>query len=63
LNAGPGGFVMAKLEGDEFALISGETAMERIREIVRRYIPDDVSLVDTFLESRRAEAEREAVDD
>jgi hypothetical protein len=63
LDAGPGGVVMAKLKDDEFTLISADTAMNRIREIVRRHIPDNVSLVDTFLESRRAEAEREAADD
>jgi hypothetical protein len=59
LDAGPGSAVMAKLENGEFRLISLDTAMDRIREIVRRYVPDNVSLVDSLIASRRADAARE----
>jgi hypothetical protein len=54
-----GGVVMAKLEGDEFKLISSTTGVRRAQEIVRRYIPGDVSLVDELIAERRREAERE----
>jgi hypothetical protein len=63
LDAGPGGIVMAKLKGDEFTLISADTAMERIREVVARYIPKDVNLADSLIASRRAEAAREEAGD
>jgi hypothetical protein len=53
------GVVMAKLEGDEFRLISSTTAVRRAQEIVRRYVPDGVSLVDELIAERRREAERE----
>ena len=53
LKAGPGGVVMAMLEGDAFKLVSVETAMEEARRIVAKYIPKDVSLVDSFLANRR----------
>lgn len=54
-----GGAVMARLEGEEFKLISAATALRRAQEMVRRYVPDDVSLVDELLADRRREAERE----
>lgn len=54
-----GGAVMARLDGEEFKLISPATAWRRAQEIVRRYIPDDVDLVGELLAERRREAERE----
>ncbi len=54
-----GGAVMARLEGDEFKLIGVMTGLRRAQEMVRRYIPDDVSLVDELLADRRREAQRE----
>ncbi|MFI4973576.1 MAG: AbrB/MazE/SpoVT family DNA-binding domain-containing protein [Caulobacterales bacterium] len=58
--AEPGRGVMARLDGEEFKLISSETAMRRVRELVQRIIPADVDLVEQLLADRRAEAEREA---
>ena len=58
-----GGVVMAKLEGDTFGLISAETAMRRVQEIMRKYIKPGRSVVDEFLAERRAEAAREEADD
>ena len=58
-----GGVVMAKLEGDTFGLVSAETAMRRVQEIMRKYIRPGHSVVDEFLAERRAEAAREEADD
>jgi hypothetical protein len=58
-----GGVVMAKLDGETFGLISAETAMRRIREMVRRTIPADVDLVAELIADRRAEAAREEAND
>ncbi len=57
-----GGVVMAKLEGETFGLISAETAMRRIREMVRQYIPDTTGLVDEFIAERRRESRIEEGD-
>jgi hypothetical protein len=54
-----GGVVMAKLDGDTFGLISTDTAIRRVRELVRQYIPPGVDLIAQLIADRRAEAERE----
>jgi hypothetical protein len=56
LDAAPGNRVFARLKDGELKLISGEAAMEQAREIVRKYIPADVDLVQSLLDSRRAAA-------
>ncbi len=53
------GIVMAKLEGDTFSLISAETAMRRVRDMVRQFVPPGVDLVAEFIADRRAEAAAE----
>jgi len=53
------GVVMAKLEGDTFSLISAETAMQRVREIVRQFVPPGIDLVAELIADRRAEAAAE----
>jgi bifunctional DNA-binding transcriptional regulator/antitoxin component of YhaV-PrlF toxin-antitoxin module len=53
------GVVMAKLDGDTFSLISAETAMRRVREIVRQFVPPGVDLVAELIADRRAEAAAE----
>jgi hypothetical protein len=55
-----GGVVMAKLEGDAFGVISAETAMRRVRDIVRQFVPPGVDLVAELIADRKAEAAREA---
>jgi hypothetical protein len=55
-----GGVVMAKLEGETFGLISAETAMRRVREIVRQFVPPGVDLAAELIADRRAEVAREA---
>ena len=54
------GAVMAQLEGDTFKLISGETAMRQIREMLSKYAPKGKLASEILIENRRREAEAEA---
>jgi hypothetical protein len=54
LDAAPGNRIFARLQDGELIVISGEMAMEQAREIVRKYIPADVDLVQSFLDNRAA---------
>jgi hypothetical protein len=54
------GVVMARLDGDEFKLISAQTALRRVQEMLRPYMQDGVSWVDELIAERRRETEREA---
>lgn len=58
-----GDVLFARLEGGEIALLTPKAAMRRAQAIVRRFIPEGVSLVDELIEDRRREAKREAEDD
>lgn len=58
-----GGVVMAKLDGETFGLVSADTAMRRLREMVKRLVPKDVDIVAELLADRRAEVAREEADD
>ena len=51
--------VMAKLDGDTFSLISAGTAMQRVRDMVRQFVPPGVDLVAELIADRRAEAAAE----
>lgn len=54
-----GDAVVIQLEDEELRLVSYETELRRIRELVSKHVPDGVSLVDELIEERRREAERE----
>ena len=59
----PGDKVLLELTGDELRVLSLHASIRRAQEIVRRYVPEGVSLVDELIAERRAEAaaeEREA---
>lgn len=58
-----GDVLFARLENGEIVLLTPKAAMRRAQEIVRRFVPDDVSLVDELIADRRREVEREARDD
>lgn len=58
-----GDVLFARLENGEIVLLTPKAAMLRAQAIVRRFIPDDVSLVDELIEGRRREAKRESEDD
>ena len=51
--------VILAVEGDSLRIRSRRAAIRRAREIVGRYVPDDVSLVGELSADRRAEAELE----
>jgi hypothetical protein len=59
LNAEPGRRVFAKIADGRLTVMSGEAAMNEARAIVRKYIPPEVDLVDSFLADKYAEAARE----
>jgi AbrB family looped-hinge helix DNA binding protein len=51
--------VTLRLEGDELRIVSTAANLRRAQEMVARYVPKDVRLVDEFLADRRREAARE----
>jgi AbrB family looped-hinge helix DNA binding protein len=55
-----GDVLFARLEGGEIKLLTPAAAMLRAQAIVRRFVPDSVSLVDELIADRRREAERES---
>jgi bifunctional DNA-binding transcriptional regulator/antitoxin component of YhaV-PrlF toxin-antitoxin module len=60
---GPGDILMGHISGDDFNLVSGQTALRRAQEAVRKMIPPGVNLADELIADRRREAEREEADD
>ncbi len=53
-----GSVIMGELKGDTIELITGQTSGRRAQELVRKYIPEGVSLVDELIADRRAAAAR-----
>ncbi len=51
--------VQLALDGDVIRVLSRAVALREAQEMVRRYVPEGVSLVDELLAERRAEAARE----
>jgi AbrB family looped-hinge helix DNA binding protein len=56
----PGDALIASAEDGEIHLLTIPTAVRKVQEIIRRYVPKDVSLVDELLEERRREADAES---
>ena len=54
--------LFARLENGEIHLLTPKAAMRRAQAIVRRFVPEGVSLVDELIEDRRREVEREFED-
>jgi AbrB family looped-hinge helix DNA binding protein len=54
-----GSFLVAVLEDSEIRLLPVAAAVRRAQAMVRKFIPEGVSLVDALIEDRREEAERE----
>lgn len=54
-----GDTVLVELEDDELRIISRKAAVRRAQEIVARYVPENVSLVDQLIAERRREAAME----
>jgi len=51
--------VMVSIEGDTIRLMSLPASIRRAQALVRRFVPEGVSLVDELLAERREEAKRE----
>jgi AbrB family looped-hinge helix DNA binding protein len=51
--------VILQLDDGEIRLFTVREAIRRAQEMVRRYVPEGVSLVDELIAERRAEAARE----
>lgn len=48
-----------RIEDDELRVTSLRQAIRRAQRLVRKYVPEGVSLSDELIRDRRAEAERE----
>jgi bifunctional DNA-binding transcriptional regulator/antitoxin component of YhaV-PrlF toxin-antitoxin module len=59
VGAKEGDVFFARLENGEIHLLTPNAAMARTRSMLRKFIPEDVSLVDELIEERRREAKRE----
>ena len=58
----PGDRLNVELHGQEVRMYSYQEGIRRARELVRKYIPDDVNLADELIEDRRREAAEELKD-
>ena len=54
-----GDAVIMRLDDEELRLVSYATETRRIREMIARYVPEGVSLVDELIKERRREAAAE----
>lgn len=59
LELSDGDAVTMRVVDGELRVRSTKSGLARAQEIVRRYVPEGVSLVDELIADRRAEAERE----
>jgi AbrB family looped-hinge helix DNA binding protein len=59
LGLADGDDVRLVVDDGELRVRSMKTALERVRAIVKRHVPDNVSLVDELMANRRAEAARD----
>lgn len=59
LGIADGDSVFIKLEGEGLRIVSDETEVRRVREMIDRYVPEGISLVDELLRERRREVAAE----
>jgi AbrB family looped-hinge helix DNA binding protein len=62
LKLSEGDTLVASIADGELHLLTIQAAVRRAQAIVRRFVPEGVSLVDELLEDRRREVEREHQD-
>jgi AbrB family looped-hinge helix DNA binding protein len=55
----PGDRVAIQVKDGEALIFSQDQGIRKAQELVRKYVPEGVSLVDELIAERRAEAERE----
>ena len=51
--------IIVSMKDGDIRISTLAQAVRRAQDLVRRYVPDDVSLVDDLIEERRREAARE----
>ena len=56
LGINPGDDVVLTLEEGEIRLITARQAIKRAQKMVRRYVPEDMSLSEELIQERREEA-------
>jgi AbrB family looped-hinge helix DNA binding protein len=54
-----GDTLMMTLDDGMIRILTPQKAIQRVQEMVRRYVPEGVSLADELIAERRAEAARE----
>ena len=59
INVGEGDFLYAHVDDGVLVVHPPKTSVAKARAIVRKYVPEGVSLADELIADRRAEAERE----
>ena len=59
LGVEPGDEILMRLEDGEVHLYTQAQAIRRAQELVRKYVPEGVSLVDELMKERRREVEME----
>lgn len=55
-----GDTVLLREQEGGLVILTAAQKRDRAREVIARYVSDDVSLADSLIEDRRAEAERES---
>jgi hypothetical protein len=59
---GPGKHLLVRFDDDEIKLVTPEATTRKIRALVRKHVPEGVSLADELIEDRRREFAREERD-
>jgi AbrB family looped-hinge helix DNA binding protein len=59
LGLGEGDALFARIENGEIHLLTSTAVMRRVNEMVRKFVPEGVSLVDELIEERRREAKQD----
>lgn len=54
-----GDYIVMQMDGDELRVVNDEKEFERAREVLAKYVPEGVSLVDELIADRRREAAAE----
>lgn len=55
--------VFMRIEGEELRVVSDETEVRQVREIIARHVPEGVSLADELIRERRREVATNGTDE
>ena len=59
LEVNEGDYIVMHMDGEELRVVNDEKEFERAREVLAKYVPEGVSLVDELIADRRREAAAE----